>query len=180
MTTNLFPYIFGSICTIGGIYIIFISFNLYKPKFKETQKKEKFENGLKKFGTFYKFISFPILILGIYLLISGNSTIFAINQNKSLEDNWTSEDSIDFVNNCINSSAPNTLVEIKLSEDYCNCAFSKIKETYKRNEYLEILKLSDQELLEIYEQLFLDCWNEYEKNKIKQFSKDSINNDVIY
>lgn len=148
--TNYLPYIFGLSSFLGGLYIFLVSFRLYKPKHKTEEKKERYEEWLKKFGFFMKICSVILILNGLYDLVIHNPDRYKIGYGNGTSE-WTSGDRITLIKACMRDAGPTAINYPKITKEYCECSVDKIMKVMTEKQYEQSLsKPQEEQFKEIF------------------------------
>ncbi|HUX61886.1 MAG TPA: hypothetical protein VMV32_11290 [Ignavibacteriaceae bacterium] len=159
--TDYLPYILGLTSFLGGIYLFLFSFQLYKPKHKTEEQKERYENSFEKFGTLMKVCSVILIINGSYDLITRDPDRYRIgNENKNKNTEWTSEDRAILIKNCMRDAGQTAINYPQITKEYCTCSVDKIMKAMTKDQYEKSLsKPKDEQIKEVLP-IFQDCVTE--------------------
>ena len=156
---NYLPYIFGLTSFLGGLYLLLLSFRLYKPKHKTEEQKERYEKSLEKFGTLMKICSVILILNGSYELIKRDPDRYRVgSENRNSE--WTSEDRAILIKNCIRDAGPTATNYPQITKEYCDCSMDKIMKAMTKDQYEKSLSKPQEEQIKEVLPLFQDCVDE--------------------
>lgn len=164
MTIGLF---FSITSFITGVYLLVLSFELYKPKFKTDEKKIKFDKYFDKNKNILKVLSIIMLVQGVLNIIpSGNA-----NNNQLIDKNkqWTKEDITNLQLSLMNSMKEDALNMPDATRIFCDSCANLISRNMSYYEYIELMKKGSDDQRKV---IFPIVYYQVEKfNKIKDSVK---------
>ncbi len=154
---NYLPYIFGLTSFLLGLYLLLYSFRLYKHKHNTEEQKERYEKSLEKFGTLMKVCSIILILKGSYDLINPDPNRYRVGNRNS---EWTSEDRIILIKNCMRDAGPTATNYPQITKDYCDCSMDKIMKAMIKDQYEKSLSKPQAEQIKEILPLFQNCVDE--------------------
>lgn len=156
------PYIFGLSSFLIGIYLLLLSFKLYKPKHKTEEQKDRYEKTFIKFGRLWKVASIVLILNGSYDLLTRDPNKYSFDtDNKNYE--WTSEDREIHVKNCMRDAGSTATDYPEITKDYCECSVDKMMKVMSKEQVESILEKPQAEMINEIIPVIKDCVDELKK-----------------
>ena len=155
-------YIFGLSSFLIGIYLLLLSFKLYKPKHKTEEQKDRYEKTFIKFGRLWKVASIVLILNGSYDLLTRDPNKYSFDtDNKNYQ--WTSEDREIHVKNCMQDAGSTATDYPEITKDYCECSVDKMMKVMSKEQVESILEKPQAEMINEIIPIIKDCVDELKK-----------------